>query len=252
MVDYSSGKPAYQQVADALRSRILDGTLAPGDMLPSERAIMDEFDVSRTVPRMAIRVLSTEGLIDTHQGKGAFVRRPVTLRKLSSDRYQRGHPGSSPFARDLASQGRRPSTDYRLTRGRANARIAERLGLAEGDAVMVAQYVFYADDQPLQRSTSYEPAAIVGGTPIEDPESGPVTGDTIARMDSIGRRVTEVVEDVSARAPSPRETDALRIKPGIPVLTVARTMFAGETRVEYSDAVIPADRLLLSYRVPVE
>ena len=252
VVDYSTGRPAYQQVADALRGRILDGSLAPGDMLPSERAIMDEFDVSRTVPRMAIKVLSTEGLIDTHQGKGAFVRRPVQLRRLSSDRYRRGHPGDSPFSRDVPAEGRRPTWDYRVARARASARVADRLGIAEGDGVVVARYTFMDGTQPLQRSTSYEPAAIVAGTPIEDPESGPITGDVIARMDSIGRRITSVVEDVSARAPSPGEVTDLRIKPGIPVLVVARTMYADDTPLEYCDILIPADRSLLSYRVGVE
>lgn len=253
MVDYSTGRPAYQQVADALRGRILDGTLRPGDMLPSERQIMEEFDVSRTVPRMAIKVLSTEGLIDTHQGKGAFVRRPVQLRRLSADRYRRGHPGDSPFSRDVPTpaEGRRPTWDYRVARARASLRVAERLGIAEGDGVVVARYTFLEGNQPLQRSTSYEPAAIVAGTPIEDPESGPITGDVIARMDSIGRRVTSVVEDVSARAPSPGEVTDLRIKPGIPVLVVARTMYADDTPVECCDILIPADRTLLSYRLPV-
>lgn len=254
MVDYSTGRPAYQQVADALRGRILDGTLRPGDMLPSERAIMDEFDVSRTVPRMAIKVLSTEGLIDTHQGKGAFVRRPVQPRRLSADRYRRGHPGDSPFSRDVPAlaEGRTPTWDHRVNRARASARVAERLGIEEGDVVVVARYVFMDANLPLQRSTSYEPAAIVAGTPIEDPESGPITGDVIARMDSIGRRVTSVVEDVSARAPSPSEINDLRIKPGIPVLLVARTMYADDTPVECCDILIPADRTLLSYRLPVD
>ncbi|MGH8932248.1 MAG: winged helix-turn-helix domain-containing protein [Egibacteraceae bacterium] len=57
MVDFTAGRPAYQQLAEALRQRILSGILASGDMLPSESALMEEFGVSRTVPRMAIQLL---------------------------------------------------------------------------------------------------------------------------------------------------------------------------------------------------
>lgn len=72
-----SGRPAYSQVADALRADILSGRVPPGSQLPSYEALMRKYGVSITVVRSAVRELKTEGLVYTHQGKGAFVRDPL-------------------------------------------------------------------------------------------------------------------------------------------------------------------------------
>jgi DNA-binding GntR family transcriptional regulator len=76
MADWS-GRPAYAQVADQLRLAIRGGQFAPGSQLPSYEALMKAYDVSITVIRSAVRELKTEGLVYTHQGKGAFVRDPL-------------------------------------------------------------------------------------------------------------------------------------------------------------------------------
>lgn len=76
MADWS-GRPAYMQVADTLRTEIRSGRISPGSQLPSYEALMRKYGVSITVVRNAVRELKTEGLVFTHQGKGAFVRDPL-------------------------------------------------------------------------------------------------------------------------------------------------------------------------------
>ena len=76
MADWT-GKPAYAQVADELRAAIRGGRFVPGSQLPSYEALMKQYGVSITVVRSAVRELKTEGLVITHQGKGAFVRDPL-------------------------------------------------------------------------------------------------------------------------------------------------------------------------------
>jgi DNA-binding GntR family transcriptional regulator len=76
MADWS-GRPAYAQVADALRAEIRSGRFPPGSQLPSYEALMKKYEVSITVVRSAVRELKSEGLVHTHQGKGAFVRDPL-------------------------------------------------------------------------------------------------------------------------------------------------------------------------------
>jgi DNA-binding GntR family transcriptional regulator len=76
MADWS-GRPAYAQVADQLRAAIRGGKYPPGTQLPSYEALMRAYGVSITVIRSAVRELKTEGLVHTHQGKGAFVRDPL-------------------------------------------------------------------------------------------------------------------------------------------------------------------------------
>jgi DNA-binding FadR family transcriptional regulator len=62
-----------QTVVAGLKSRILDGTLAPGAKLPSENELIDEYAVSRTVVREAVTRLRAEGFVETFQGRGSFV-----------------------------------------------------------------------------------------------------------------------------------------------------------------------------------
>ena len=52
---------------------ISEGRLAPGARLPSERALCDQFGVSRTVMREAVMILAAKGLIDVRSGSGLRV-----------------------------------------------------------------------------------------------------------------------------------------------------------------------------------
>lgn len=63
-------------VAEQLVEAIIAGRLQEGDTLPSERELGDQFGVSRTVIREAIRTLTTRGLVDVQSGRGVQVVRP--------------------------------------------------------------------------------------------------------------------------------------------------------------------------------
>ena len=67
--------PQYRKIANDLRTEIEDGTLAPGDALPSEAAIVNEHGVSRGTARQALADLEGAGLVESHLGKGRYVRR---------------------------------------------------------------------------------------------------------------------------------------------------------------------------------
>ncbi|HEX2009925.1 MAG TPA: FadR/GntR family transcriptional regulator [Roseateles sp.] len=60
-------------LVDALTERIKEGRLQIGDKLPTEAAIMGEFEVSRTVVREAISKLQASGMVETRHGIGTFV-----------------------------------------------------------------------------------------------------------------------------------------------------------------------------------
>lgn len=61
------------ELVDSLGDRIRAGQLQVGDKLPTEAAIMAEFEVSRTVVREAISKLQAAGLVETRHGIGTFV-----------------------------------------------------------------------------------------------------------------------------------------------------------------------------------
>jgi DNA-binding FadR family transcriptional regulator len=71
-------RKAYEQVADQMRELILAGDLAPGEQLPNEQTLANDFGVSRATVREALRVLSTQSLLRTAKGAGgsSYVTRP--------------------------------------------------------------------------------------------------------------------------------------------------------------------------------
>ena len=71
-------RPAYEQVTLTLRNLIGTGQLKIGDRLPNEADLAKMLKVSRTTVREALRVLTSEGLVETSRGTtgGTFVRRP--------------------------------------------------------------------------------------------------------------------------------------------------------------------------------
>ncbi len=64
-----------EEVAEQLKQSILSGEFGPGDKLPSERELMEEFQVSRVAVREALRFIEKSGFIETRQGAngGAFI-----------------------------------------------------------------------------------------------------------------------------------------------------------------------------------
>lgn len=71
------GTRIYENVVEKLKASISSGELQPGQPLPSERRLMDDFCVSRSSLREAFRVLELLGLIESIPGKGRFVRTPA-------------------------------------------------------------------------------------------------------------------------------------------------------------------------------
>lgn len=80
--------PADKRILTALHSMILDGTIAPGDKL-TEVAIAEQFDVSRTPARLALRALEVEGIIKKRDGRG-FTVQSLDLGEIRSAYEVRG------------------------------------------------------------------------------------------------------------------------------------------------------------------
>lgn len=72
----SSDVPLYAQVADHIAKAIAAGDLAPGDKLPAERDLAEDWGIATGTVRHAMEILRDRGLIVSTHGKGTFVRRP--------------------------------------------------------------------------------------------------------------------------------------------------------------------------------
>ena len=81
-----AARTASEQVAEQIRSLIASGQVKPGDMLPSERLLIDSYDVAQPTMRGALRILESDGLISIERGThgGARVLEPdlVPLARL--------------------------------------------------------------------------------------------------------------------------------------------------------------------------
>ncbi|WP_369372409.1 FadR/GntR family transcriptional regulator [Promicromonospora sp. Populi] len=89
-------------LVETLRTRIVNGDIAPGEKLPSEPQLATEHGVSRTVVREAIARLNLEGLVHTRRGSGSYALTPPAD---DAD-------GAPPLARSLAD--RLALVEYRL------------------------------------------------------------------------------------------------------------------------------------------
>ena len=65
--------PVPQVVARKIQQMLLDSVLKPGDRIPSQRILSEQFNVSRASLREALLTLETLGLIKTEPGRGTFV-----------------------------------------------------------------------------------------------------------------------------------------------------------------------------------
>ena len=63
----------YEHIVAQIRQQIVSSQLKDGDQLPNERTLAEQFGVSRTVVREAIKTLVKEGLVDVRHGRGTFV-----------------------------------------------------------------------------------------------------------------------------------------------------------------------------------
>ncbi len=144
--DRESGVPIYRQLAEYLRGQISAGTYRPGDVIPSEADLMQEFRVSRTTARLAFEFIRNIGMIRREQGKGTIVVSQVksNLPKLSS------------FTEEVERLGRKPGT---VLLSKSNEKLTQEaagsLGLNPGEIVTKAVRLRTADGEPIGLATSW-------------------------------------------------------------------------------------------------
>src|SRR5688572_22827999 len=79
-VAYHPSVPRHLQIQRVLRGRIESGEWAGDHPIPTEMELLAEFGVSRTTIREALGVLTRDGLIARHRGRGSFVQPRVNGR----------------------------------------------------------------------------------------------------------------------------------------------------------------------------
>ena len=206
MLDTNSLKPLYIQLEAEIRQALREKKYLPGDRLPSEEKLCEQYQVSRITVRKAIQQLTDQHILEKHRGKGTFVTfRPKIKEELSHIRS---------FTDEMTALGRVPGTQaFHITKEIPNDKTRELFGLPE-EMMYCVRRVRTADDVLLVYFVSYFPLDL--DLPLDLREHTQSVYEVIgspARID----------EEFSAVNPSEEVCLALKIRKDQPVL--ARNSF---------------------------
>jgi GntR family transcriptional regulator len=245
--------PLYQQIANDLRAAIRAGQLGAGEQVPTEMEIAQRYQVSRNTARMALNALAHEGLITAGRARaGRLVRRRdrmVWSHRVERERRADRRPaGLDDFVEQTRGQGRVPEQRIEVSIVAADSYIGERLEVPTGENLVRRRRLRSVDGQPSSISASYYLFELAHGTPLLDPQV--FSGSATALLAGMGHVQTRLVDEITARMPSPGEAQQLEIGQGVPVLAHVRTGYTERRPVRVTVTILPADRHKLRYELP--
>jgi GntR family transcriptional regulator len=225
--------PLYRQLQQAIVDSISSGDLVPGDTIPSEHTLEEEFHVSRSTIRRAMSELEYQGHIYRQRGRPTIV---------SARPLYHGTTAIAGFSDDVRSQGCKPwSTVLGVSIICADEFLAERLKIGEGDEVIVARRLRLADEVPMCIETPYLPLAKVGIISPRDIEGEKSLYHYL--REKLGIRPTNVEEVLEIATADDETAELLQIAPKGPVVKLQRTVYddKGEC-MEYAVSLWRTDR----------
>ncbi len=214
--------------------------------LPAETVLAERFRVSLPTVRQALAALRAEGLIESRQGIGTFVKDNRKLQRRSRHRYGRARSDrqllTSHLRHEIVSAGPEPTPPH----------IAEVLP-DSAEEMIVRRRVLYDQDtgRAEEIGASYIPASIAAGTYVAEPTVVP-KALFLCVEELSGKRYAYARDRWEARMPSTDEADMLGLAPGAAVLHLVHTAEAEDGEVlEVSESIWPAERVAILDEYPV-
>jgi GntR family transcriptional regulator len=227
--------PLWCQIADRLRTSIVNGEFKPGDALPSEARLNERFGVSRTTARASLDRLEQEGLIRRRSGKGSIVVSPRVEQPLNL---------LASFSEDMRRRGLAPAyATHSAEFAPAPAEVAEAFGVEAATRVFQIVRLLKADGAPMAMSESWiSPAVLEASAPPRAADFD--DGSLYVWLEK--NRQAKIVgghEFIEAAKATRRLADHLEIAAGAPLLVARRRSHAADgTPVEYAIVHYRADR----------
>jgi GntR family transcriptional regulator len=223
------------ELAAQLGHDIKTGTLTPGEKLPSIVELVATRDIGRGAAQQALNKLRAQGLIESRQGSGNYVKKESGRIEMGGNWADALPPESSSRATILAID-EVPAPEF----------VATELGIALGEPVVMRLARVDRDGKPAHVEEVYFPADLARGTPLAYHSVG--EGGIAARLADLGARPDRRVEYVVARAPLPSEAAALKLPASSPtVLEITRVIWSGKRPVQAARAVLNPRMYLLVY-----
>jgi GntR family transcriptional regulator, mannosyl-D-glycerate transport/metabolism system repressor len=144
--------PMYRQIADAIRDQIQTGQLKPGNALPTEAQLREDFSVSRVTVRQALKLLIEQDVLESVQGSGTYVKENKVnydIYQLTSFYEKLTHLDVKTHSDVLAFEIIKPSIS-----------IAEILQIGDEDRVYYVKRVRFIDDNPVTLEETWMPLSL--------------------------------------------------------------------------------------------
>lgn len=212
MPELARVEPPYLQIAADLRSQIMDGRLAPGDTVPSTRALMEQWGVSKATATRALAVLADEGLTIGQAGRGTSVRSAAATYRRARDRYAL-----------LRQTGKFHQANERSTIAEsrlviAPAEVRQALNLPENSEAIKRHRITTRDDQIIEISTSWFPPDLAEIAPLLLSTERIPSGTATYVSQQTGRQLAHGQETTYARLATSAECEELGRKRPLAVL----------------------------------
>jgi len=233
IIDHSSPLPYYFQLKELLVEEIKKGRLKPGQQIPSEFKLCEQFRVSRTVVRQAISSLVQSGYLNRQKGRGTFVTRP----KITENLFQ-NLTGSY---EDMLTRGIKLVTKVlEQTKWEADSEILEGLKLEPEEPVIKIKRLRFISSEPIALATTYLPYKICPSLIEEDLTNQSLYGVLEEKCNlkiAHGRRSLEAV------SADKKTALLLGVKVGTPLMLLNSISYLEDGRpIEYFQALHRGDR----------
>lgn len=232
-INRATGIALWRQIADLLRSEIIEGTWPGGAMLPTESALATRFGVNRHTVRRALAALAADGLVRSDQGRGTFAL---------ADRLSYPIGRRTRFSEIISGQAREPGGRL-IASGvePAGVDLADTLAVPKGTALTRLETLSVADGVPISTAQSWFPAERFPHLVAIYAETGSIT-TALSRqgVDDYLRRWTRI----RARNAEPVESERLDLPAGSTVLIAdSLNEDAAGVPVHFSSTSFAADRI---------
>ncbi|GAC1486635.1 MAG: phosphonate metabolism transcriptional regulator PhnF [Ktedonobacteraceae bacterium] len=219
--------PRYYQLKEIMRGKIRSGEWKPGDLIPSERELGEQYGISRMTARQAITELVNEGLFYREQGKGTFVSRHKITQQLIH---------LTGFNEDIRARGQRPSTRVLSAQmSQADEATAERLRIKPGQLIFVLQRLRLADEEPLALETSH--LNFMGCERLLEEDFA--HNSLYQQLENkYGQPLMEAEQEIEAGLVGTEEAELLQVPVGSPALFTRRVTYTERDKpIEYAKAM---------------
>ncbi len=233
LVDRDDPVPLYHQLYRILLKKIQGGEWKPGDLIPSETALGQQFKLSRITIRQTLQQLAADGYLSREQGRGTFVSQP---------KVQRGPEGAFGLTGYLRAHGYTPG--WRLLameKVKPPEKVQSILKLSEGQVVLRIRRFRLAGEEVIGLHRIYIPFPLAERVKEEYMSQGESSLHYMEECMNLPLSYSQ--RSVSAIPASEREAGFLNVKVGFPLLQIERTTFGiDDIPVEYLRAVYRGDR----------